>query len=161
MSDIEKTKENLIQKFPALAEKTQITRETRIWTEIPFELFLPVFNYLLTDLHFNVLCAITGMDEVTQFSVIYHLAKENQLVVSLKVILASKEKPFINTITDTFPAADIYERELVDLLGIHVNGLKEGNRYPLPDNWPQGEYPLRKGWTADRLKKKEGGAPNA
>jgi Ni,Fe-hydrogenase III component G len=34
----------------------------------------------------------------------------------------------------------------VDLLGIKVNGLASGHRYPLPDNWPKGEYPLRKDW---------------
>jgi Ni,Fe-hydrogenase III component G len=27
-----------------------------------------------------------------------------------------------------------------------VTGLPEGSRYPLPDNWPEGQYPLRKDW---------------
>ena len=47
---------------------------------------------------------------------------------------------------DRFPAAEIYERELIDLLGAKVAGLPEGKRYPLPDDWPAGEYPLRKDW---------------
>jgi Ni,Fe-hydrogenase III component G len=161
MSETENIKATLTQKFPALADKIQIRRDRRISLEIPFEDFQATFNYLVKELGFAILCAISGLDEVTQFSVIYHLAQENGTVLNLKVILSSREKPFINTISDTFPAADIYEREIVDLLGIRVNGLKEGKRYPLPDNWPQGEYPLRKGWTADRLNKKEGGVRDA
>ena len=48
--------------------------------------------------------------------------------------------------SDRFPAAHIYERELVDLLGAKVEGLPPGNRYPLPDDWPEVQYPLRKDW---------------
>jgi NADH:ubiquinone oxidoreductase subunit C len=161
MDDSEQLKTNLIQKFPSLADKVQIPRERRIFLEIQFADFQPVFEYIVNGLKFCILCTITGMDEVTQFSVIYHLAQENGTVLNLKVILSSREKPFINSISQTFASADIYEREIVDLLGITVNGLKQGKRYPLPDNWPQGEYPLRKGWTAARLNKKEGEVPNA
>jgi Ni,Fe-hydrogenase III component G len=42
----------------------------------------------------------------------------------------------------------------MDLLGIKVEGLPEGRRYPLPDNWPQGQYPLRKDWDPSVLDKK-------
>jgi len=59
----------------------------------------------------------------------------------------------IKTITDIFPPADIYERELEDLLGAKVDGLGDGKRYPLPDDWPKGEYPLRKDWKAANKKK--------
>jgi Ni,Fe-hydrogenase III component G len=57
-----------------------------------------------------------------------------------------KENAAIKTVTDTFSAADIYEREISDLLGIKMEGLAPGRRYPLPDDWPDGEYPLRKDW---------------
>ncbi len=61
----------------------------------------------------------------------------------------------LKTITDYFSSAEIYERELVDLLGVRVEGLKEGKRYPLPDDWPAGQYPLRKDWKVEMLKQKE------
>ena len=48
------------------------------------------------------------------------------------------------------------ERELMDLLGAKVEGLPAGKRYPLSDDWPTDEYPLRKDW-----KKKEGVKTNA
>jgi Ni,Fe-hydrogenase III component G len=49
-------------------------------------------------------------------------------------------------VTDRFPSAHIYERELIDLLGAKVEGLPPGNRYPLTDDWPKDQYPLRKDW---------------
>jgi membrane-bound hydrogenase subunit beta len=33
--------------------------------------------------------------------------------------------------------------------------LPEGFRYPLPDDWPANQYPLRKDWSPEDLKKKE------
>ena len=57
-----------------------------------------------------------------------------------------KTNPIIKTVFDRFPAADIYERELIDLLGTQVEGLNPGRRYPLPDTWPIDEHPLRKDW---------------
>ena len=38
------------------------------------------------------------------------------------------------------------------MFGIKVEGLPEGERYPLPDGWPEGQYPLRKDWNKDMLK---------
>ena len=63
-----------------------------------------------------------------------------------------KNRPVIKTVTSYFLSADVYERELIDLLGAKVEGLPAGNRYPLTDDWPVGQYPLRKDWTVDLLK---------
>ena len=57
-----------------------------------------------------------------------------------------KDEPVLQTVTGYFPAAELYEREMVDLLGMQVQGLPPGTRYPLPDGWPAGQYPLRKDW---------------
>ena len=32
------------------------------------------------------------------------------------------------------------------ITGINVSGLPDGPSYPLPDCWPEGQYPLRKEW---------------
>ncbi|MEI6093142.1 MAG: NADH-quinone oxidoreductase subunit C, partial [bacterium] len=64
---------------------------------------------------------------------------------------APKSNPVIKTITDTFPGGDLYERELTDLLGAKIDGLPNGIRYPLPDGWPEGQYPLRKDWNREML----------
>jgi membrane-bound hydrogenase subunit beta len=41
------------------------------------------------------------------------------------------------------------------LLGAQVEGLPQSSRYPLPDNWPKGQFPLRKDWKAEMLKEKK------
>ena len=97
-----------------------------------------------------MLCGITGLDEGITLGFIYHIAREDGIMLNIKVSV-DKNNPAIKTITGYFPGADIYERELMDLLGAKVDGLPAGNRYPLSDDWPVDEYPLRKDW-----KKKEG-----
>jgi Ni,Fe-hydrogenase III component G len=80
----------------------------------------------------------------------YHLATEAGVVLTL-VTTAPKDGPGPQTVTPYFPHAELYEREVVDLLGIQIQGLPEGNRYPLPDGWPEGQHPLRKDWSKESL----------
>ena len=101
-------------------------------------------------MQFTILCAMTGLDLGATLGVIYHLARPSGVVLNLATALP-KDKPVLQSVTARFPAAAAYERELVDLLGFQVQGLPEGPRYPLPDNWPAGQHPLRKDWTAESL----------
>lgn len=145
MSDEEKIKSDLENKFGFLKDKVTIKRDRRMSAEVNLDMFPEVFDYLVTKIGFSILCTITGLDEGTSFGLIYHLSRDNKIVLNLKTSL-QKEKPVIGTITNYFPAADIYEREVMDLFGIEVSGLPPGHRYPLHDNWPADEYPLRKDW---------------
>jgi membrane-bound hydrogenase subunit beta len=145
MADEEKIKEELVKKFSYLQDTTVIKRERRIWVDVPLEHSPEVFDHLVKNMQFCVLSAITGMDEGDAFAVIYHLSRNNSLVLNMKTRLL-KDNPTVKTVTPYFPAAEAYERELMDLLGINVVGLPEGRRYPLPDNWPKNDFPLRKDW---------------
>jgi Ni,Fe-hydrogenase III component G len=141
----ENIKQQLIQKFGFLSENISVPRTRRIFAIVPTNNFRQVFEYAIKELGFVILCTITGLDEGPTLGFIYHLAKENGVMLNLHISVA-KEKPVIKTISNYFPAADAYERELVDLLGAQVEGLPAGNRYPLPDDWPANQYPLRKDW---------------
>jgi Ni,Fe-hydrogenase III component G len=90
---------------------------------------------------------ITGLDEGESLSVIYHLSCSGGIILNIKRSVPS-DAPRIKTVSAYFFGADIYEREIADLFGIKVEGLPPGPRYPLTDDWPQGEYPLRKNWKA-------------
>lgn len=149
----------LVEKFPFLAQKIRIPRERRLFVDVSYDQFFPVFEHAKQEQGFSFLCTITGLDEGTQFGFIYHLARPDGVVLNLKTTV-SKEKAAIKTVTSYFNDADIYEREIVDLLGVNVEGLKEGKRYPLPDNWPKGQFPLRKDWKAENLKAKSEGDNN-
>lgn len=154
MSHEEKIKEDLIDKFNYLDNFINIVRPRRISIEVSLDNFMPVFAYLARDLQFSHLCTITGLDEPEKLGFIYHLASDAGILVNLKTA-APKNNPLIETVTTYFPGAEIYERELVDLFGAKVSGLGAGNRYPLTDDWPAGEHPLRKDWKARPAK--EGG----
>lgn len=147
----EDIKNELIQKFNYLDNKIRIQRARRIWVDVTQDKFFEVFDHLVKNMKFNILCTITGFDDTTHYSAMYHLAQDSGITLHLKYGI-SKENPTIHTITATFPGGELYERELVDLFGIKVEGLPEGKRYPLPDNWPAGQYPLRKDWKKESLK---------
>lgn len=141
----EKIQSDLTAKFGFLADKVRIQRDRRIFAEVPPVNFREVFDYAVKNLDFKFLCTMTGLDEGDNLSFVYHITRQDGIVLNLKTSVP-KNNPVIRTITDAFKGAEIYEREVMDLLGAKVDGLPEGKRYPLPDDWPEGEYPLRKDW---------------
>lgn len=139
----EKIKQAIKVRFPDLATPVRIVRKRRMSVDIGPSDFKNMLDFCCNEQQFVMLCAITGLDEGEMFSAIYHLAREDGIVLNLKLSVL-REKPIISTITDRFSVATLYERELVDMFGFIVEGLPAGNRYPLPDGWAEGVYPLRK-----------------
>lgn len=160
MTEEEKIQQEFLKKFSFLENRIKIQRQRRIAVEASLDNFPEVFDCAVKSLGFSILSAITGLDEGDNFSFIYHLACESGVMLNLKTAVI-KSNPVIKTVTNYFPGAEIYEREMVDLLGVTVDGLSKGKRYPLPDNWPQGQYPLRKGWKKEMLGKQQENEKNA
>jgi NADH:ubiquinone oxidoreductase subunit C len=154
MSTEEKIQQELLKRFSFLDGKVRLQRAKRLFADVPLDDFAAVLEYASRELRFQMLLTITGLDEGENLGFIYHLAREDGVTLNLKINV-KKDGPSIRTVTAYFPGAEIYERELVDLLGARIEGLREGERYPLPDGWPQGQYPLRKDWNAKALKDKE------
>jgi NADH:ubiquinone oxidoreductase subunit C len=50
----------------------------------------------------------------------------------------------VPTICHIIPSATLYERELMEMFGIVVEGTPDTGKLLLPDDWPDGVYPLRK-----------------
>ena len=137
--------QELSKKFPYLEGNIKITRAKRIFLELDLAQLEAVLEYALKNLEFSHLISITGLDEQDRLGIIYHLGQDSGVVLNLKTSVL-KNHPVIKTITKYFSGAEIYERELVDLFGAKVEGLPAGNRYPLTDDWPAGQFPLRKDW---------------
>jgi len=133
----------LTERFDAVTVTVQ--RARRIWLEAPREGFLDVLRYLSEELGFFYLSTVTGMDMGEDFQLIYHLSHENGILLNAKVN-APHSDPTFETTTDIFKGGALYEIEVRNLLGLNFKGLPEHISYPLPDNWPKGQYPLRKGW---------------
>ena len=150
MTNEEQVKKELAERFGLSAEQIGVPRARRIFLEVPYDQFRRVFEHAVNGMAFSHLCTITGLDDGDTLAFIYHVAHADGTVLSLKTRVP-KANPVLQTILDIFPGGLIYERELEDLLGARVEGLPEGNRYPLPEGWPDGQHPLRKDWKAEML----------
>jgi NADH:ubiquinone oxidoreductase subunit C len=144
MSQEENIRQALENNFTYLENKVRFPRPRRLFVDVDYADFTRVFEYAVRTLQFSHLLTITGLDEQDKLAFMYHLASDTGVVLSIKTAVL-KDAP-IKTVIGYFPGAEIYERELIDLLGAKVVGLPPGNRYPLTDDWPAGEFPLRKDW---------------
>ncbi len=100
---------------------------------------------------YNFLEDVTAVDWFPalepRFQVSYHLLSHvRKERIRLRVML-SGEKPAVRTITDVWPSANYYEREVFDLFGIHFEGHPNLRRILMPDDWTG--HPLRKDYPVE------------
>ena len=118
--------------------------ERRIRAETDRERYLEILRDLSARGVQHVV-AISGVDLGGQIAVTYHIDCGGGTLLSLKLKL-DERAPTLRTVTDIFPGVVLYERELIDMLGVKVEGHPDPRRLFLPDDWPAEEYPLRRGW---------------
>lgn len=95
-------------------------------------------------LQFNYLRALSGVDRPQQeaIEVVAHLfsyARRHALVLKTR---AQRSQPVLASVSGVWPAAEWYEREIFDLLGVEFRGHRDLRRIMMPDDWPG--HPLRK-----------------
>ena len=155
MANEQAIQQELQDKFPYFNEKITISRDRRIWAEVEQANFFEAFDYIVKKMDFPILPLLFGLDSGENLEFIYLLARRDGTMLNLKTFVP-KSNPVHKTISiDYFPNADLYERELIDLFGAKIEGMREGSRYPLTDDWPEGQYPMLKDWTVDMLDKKD------
>jgi NADH-quinone oxidoreductase subunit C/D len=133
---------------------TQPTRDGVLTCWVSADLAREALRFLQAEIDhpYRVLFDITAIDEryrehrpgqpPSDFTVVYHLSSvERRQDVRIKVPLLG-EHPQLATVTDLWPSANWYERELWDMFGIVVDGHPRLDRILLPPWW-QG-HPLRK-----------------
>lgn len=116
---------------------------TRVYIEIKADAIVELAEYLFKELgaRFNI---ASGVDDRNHMEILYHFTLEDiNLLLSLRVILP-KTGLTIASLTPVFQAAHWVEREIHELLGIHFVGHPNLARLLLPEEWPEGVYPLRK-----------------
>ena len=134
------------EKFPETdIEKARITKK-RIYLSIESSVFLQTLEFIAHELGFSHLSTITGIDSVSNFEFLYHVLNKDGVFMTVKLIIPRNDDAVIASVLPIYNGATFYERELESLLGVKVDGLPKGRQYPLPDNWPKGQYPLRKDW---------------
>jgi NADH-quinone oxidoreductase subunit C len=88
----------------------------------------------------NRISSITGVDTEAGIEVIYHLWHDEGFI-NLKTLLP-KDRPETDTIIDLFPGANLFERELMEMLGVRIRGHPNPKKLFLSEDSP--ESPLRK-----------------
>lgn len=68
-------------------------------------------------------------------------AEKGHIVVRAEI---PEDRPEFPAVTPKVPAAVWYEREVRDMFGLEPVGIPDARRLVLPDDWPEGLYPLRK-----------------
>jgi membrane-bound hydrogenase subunit beta len=94
------------------------------------------------------LATISGLDKGETFEIIYHFASPAANINVRTEI--PKASPHIATITPVIPGAILYERELQDMFGLVVDHIPDPRPLVVPDDWPAGNFPLRKDWKYER-----------
>jgi len=109
------------------------------------EALLEIAAYLkdTPGLNFDYLTAVSGVDYLDCFEVVYHLTslKHNHSLV-LKARCYDRENPVLPSVVGLWRAADFQEREIYDLLGISFAGHPDLRRIALWDGFDG--HPLRK-----------------
>ena len=121
--------------------EAQATSERSGWLGVPPQDIVSIMRHLW-EAHAPVhLSTITGLDTGEDIAIIYHFALEG-VALNLRA-LVSKQEDRIDSITPVVPAAVLYEREVCDLLGVEFTGHPDPRRLILPEEWPEGDFPLR------------------
>ena len=92
----------------------------------------------------DFLVSLTGVDwEADGLGVIYHLeSTETGKRVCLKTATNDRENPFLQSVSDLWDIANIYEREVFDFYGVKFTGHPDMRRIFLREDWVG--YPFRK-----------------
>lgn len=144
----------LEEKFGKEKIRSQKTKDefATVWTQAKDIREILRYLKLQVDKPYKMLYDLTAIDErvrkekngqpKSEFTVVYQLFSfERNEYIRIKVPL-EEQNLIIPTITDIWPAANWYERELWDMFGIKVEGHPNLKRILMPPWW-QG-HPLRK-----------------
>ncbi|MGQ9718285.1 MAG: NADH-quinone oxidoreductase subunit C [Nitrososphaerales archaeon] len=121
----------------------------RVFVTVPVGVYKEVIHYLVEELGFDHVQAITGLDTGKFIEVMPHLGRGITVTVRTMV---DRDKPMLSTITDIVPGASPHERELHDFLGVVFEGHPNLTRITLPESWPANVFPLRKEYTPEQPK---------
>lgn len=134
-----------LQAWDASALLNSRTDRGELTLEIVPEKIVAVCRYLKDEQRFARLSAVTAVDrypDEPRFEVVYllHSIERNQRL-RLKCRLPG-EAPEIDSVTGVWRAANWYEREVFDLVGVRFRNHPDLRRILMPEDWSG--HPLRK-----------------
>lgn len=136
--------DNIKDRILSLAPGTTVEEAAILTVMVPSAELRVVMEYLKTEMQFDYLQDIVGMDWGESLGVIYRLftVEDNQKAIVVKTSTTDKENPELFSVADLWESANLYEREVYDFFGVKFINHPGLRRLFLRGNW-QG-YPLRK-----------------
>lgn len=124
-------------------EQVEIKDERRVRAVVDKEFYRDVVQEVRDHGVYKII-TISATDLGEEIEVLDHFDCGEGVVLDLKVNV-SKDEGTLVTITDIFPGAVFYERELIDMLGLEIEGHPDPRRIYLAEDWPEHKHPLREG----------------
>ncbi len=117
--------------------------DTDVWIEADALLEISRFLRETTDLDFQFLTSITAVDYIEYIEIVYHLLsmRLNQSAI-LKTQRHTRDEPQVPSVVSVWRGADLQEREVWDLMGVHFEGHPNMKRILLWEGFSG--HPLRK-----------------
>ncbi|MEA3402783.1 MAG: NADH-quinone oxidoreductase subunit C [Armatimonadota bacterium] len=122
--------------------EAEATSEVDAWVGVPPEDVRGMARFIIDTWAPVYLSTITGVDTGRQIEVLYHFVTGG-LALNVRAAV-DKGVDEIDSITPLVPAAVLYEREVAEMLGVEMIGHPDPRRLVLPEDWPEGDYPLRR-----------------
>jgi NADH-quinone oxidoreductase subunit C len=129
----------------------EAVRKNRIRVTVPRDRAREAIARTIDGLRCDHLIQIASVDTGKTFELHYHLTGPHRTVVTVRTELP-RDAPDIASVHDLLPPAALYERQIHDLMGIRFEGHPDLRRIILNEEWPEGEFPLRKDWKMDPSK---------
>lgn len=115
----------------------------RVYFTINKGILLQLVKYLFNDVKARFSTA-SGVDTRSAVEILYHFSiDEIGLIVTLRVIL-DKSNLEIDSLTPIMKCAEWIEMEIHEMLGVNFKGHPNLKHLLLKDDWPEGNYPLRR-----------------
>jgi membrane-bound hydrogenase subunit beta len=120
----------------------------RVWLTVAVKDLTETVAVLKKELDQWYIATVSGLDKGDAYEIIYHFGDTNGNI-NLRTRIP-KNDPHLPSLCAIIPGNILYERELQDMFGIVVDGLPDPRPMLMPDDWPAGQFPLRKDWKFDR-----------
>ena len=114
----------------------------RYWITVPADGLHAAVATLRDRFGIRHLGTIVGEDRRDRFEV--HYIFSGEVTVTLTVPVPDRANPQVPSLAPLLEGALVYEREVHDLFGIVPVGHPSLRRQTLPEDWPDGVFPLRK-----------------
>lgn len=130
-----------------MTERFETPEPDQLNVYLPVEHLLDAVKAVLAAGEFY-LATITGLDvppgdgREGQIELMYHLC-HGRVILTLRTRVAYAD-PVAPSVCGLIPMATLYEREVMELFGVKLTGTPVTDKLLLPDDWPDGVYPLRK-----------------